>query len=190
MDKTKLQDLASASIDSNGCSSGRLNIHSLWTTECYDKDGNLKWVEKDRPNIVTDEGINAMLNIMFHGDAAKNPWYVAIFESNSTPATSDTYDLWADSLVTECNAAYDEETRPVYVEAAATGKAITNSASKAVFTMNNNKTIYGAALVSNSTKGGHVAGDFLFCVSTFAVARSVVNADILRVTIAIAGADS
>jgi len=180
---------ADAQVESARDTIGKIMLSSLWTTECYDKDGNLKWVEKERPNVVTDEGINFMLDVMFHGATAEGTWYVSLFESDSTPLTSWTYDAYADSLVTECTA-YDEATRPAYTEAAASSKSITNSADKASFTINNTKTIYGAALVSLNTKSDHTAGDYLFCASRFASSRSVVDDDVLRVTVTISGADS
>jgi hypothetical protein len=189
MNKCKFGDNAVAGIESVRDSLQRVFMRSLWTTECYDKDGNLKWIEEDRPNVVTDEGINAMLDIMFHNATQKATWYVTIFDDNVTPLVSWTYDLFADSQANECEA-YDELTRPEYVEAAASGKSITNSANKATFTMNDTKTIYGAALVSNSTKSNHAAGDWLFCVSTFASARAVVDDDVLKVTVTITGADT
>lgn len=182
-------DKADANIESSRALAQKMWIGSIWTTECHDKNGNLKWVEENRPNVVTDEGINFMLDVMFHNATQEATWYVSIFESNSTPLVGWTYDLYADSLVTECTA-YDEATRVAYNEAAAGSKSITNSANKATFTINDTKDIYGAALVSNSTKSDHTAGDYLFCASLFSSARSVVDDDVLRVTVTITGADT
>lgn len=190
MDKAKIGAKVSCDVIANNGMQMPVGIHSLWTTECYDAQGNLKWVEKDRPNVCTTEGINFMLDVMFHGTAAKGTWYVALYEDTAyVPAITDTYHAWADSLVTECTA-YDEANRVAYVEAAASSKVTTNTASKASFTMNDTKTIQGAALVSLNTKSDHTVGDYIFCVSDFAVARSVVATDVLRVTIAITGADT
>lgn len=185
----KFGDKAEASVETARGIAQKLWLGSLWTTECYDKNGNLKWVEKDRPNVVTDEGINFMLDVMFHGATQEATWYVSLFESDSTPLVGWTYDLYADSLVTECTA-YDEAARVAFNEAAASGKSITNSANKATFTMSATKDVYGAALVSLNTKSDHTAGDYLFCASRFSSARSVVDDDVLRVTVTITGADT
>jgi hypothetical protein len=187
--RMKMGDKMDANIEFAKGINSKVGIGTLWTTECYDKDGNLKWVEQDRPNVVTDEGINALLDIMFHGTSAKGTWYVAIFEADSTPATGWAYDTFANSDTTECQA-YDEATRPAFTEAAASAKSMTNTSNKAAFTISDTKTIYGAALVSNSTKGDHTAGDYLFCASRFGSSRAVVDDDVLRVTVTISGADS
>jgi len=92
------------------------------------------------------------------------------------------------------NTTYDEATRPAYNEAAASSKSITNSANKAVFTMNATKTIYGAALVGGGTtadtKGDVAGGGTLFSGSKFPSSKNVVDDDILNVTITITLADS
>ena len=192
MNKAKIGDKVSSELIANGGLQSSIGIHSLWTTECYDAQGNLKWVEKDRPNVCTTEGINFMLDVMFHNTAAKTVWYVALFDRAAyTPAITDTYHLWADAGGNNCSevTAYTSATRVAYVEAAASSKVTTNTASKASFTMNDTKTIQGAALVSLNTKSDHTAGDYLFSVSKFAVARDVIDTDVLRVTISITGAD-
>lgn len=187
--KSNINDNMTAELVAQNSMADGINVRTKWTTECYGADGTLKWIEQDRPNVCTTEGINHMLDVEFHGVAAKGTWYVALFESNSTPAITDTYDLWADSLVTE-STAYTSATRVEYNEAAASAKVMTNTANKASFTINDTKTLYGAALVSNSTKSHHAAGDFVFCSSTFASPRAVVDTDVLRVTITITGADT
>ena len=90
--------------------------------------------------------------------------------------------------------AYDEVTRPAYNEAAASGKSITNSANKATFTIDATKTIYGAALVGGgsaaTTKGDVAGGGTLFSAGKFAASKSVINDDVLNITITITLADS
>lgn len=190
MNKAKFGAKVSSELNANNGTQIPIGIRSLWTTECYDAQGNLKWVEKDRPNVCTTEGINFMLDVMFHNTTAKGTWYVALYKDTAyVPAITDTYDAWAETLVEECTE-YDEAARVEFVEAAASSKVTTNSASKASFTMNGSVTVQGAALVSNSAKSNHANTDFLFCVSDFALARSLVSTDILRVTVTVTGADT
>jgi len=141
-------------------------------------------------NICTDEGVNAILDIMFHASTQITTWYVLIFESNTTPAAGTTY---AVPVFTE-STAYDESTRPEYVEAAASSKSLTNSANKASFTINATKTIYGGALVGGgtdaSTKADTAGGGTMFCASLFGASKSVIDDDIIRITITINGADA
>lgn len=129
-------------------------------------------------NLVVDQGLNAMLDIMFHGSTQINPWYLGLFEGNYTPVAG----VLASNIATnatECTA-YDETTRQEYVEAAAASKVTTNSASKATFTFNATKTIYGAFLGSDSTKGG--TSGTLFSAARFGSAKSVVSTDQLLLT--------
>jgi len=137
-------------------------------------------------NLVVNEGLNALLDIMFHADTQITTWYVGIFEGNYTPVATDTAANIA-SNSTE-STAYDEASRQEYNEAAASGQSITNSANKATFTINATKTIYGAFLISNSTKGG--TSGTLFSASRFSASRSVIALDSLLITYTITAADA
>lgn len=162
-------------------------IGSWWEFEQYRK-GKLidRWEQK---NVNTTEGLNHLLNVGFHGVAAIATWYMGLFENNYTPLIGDTY---AVPGFTE-SSAYNEATRPEYVEAAATAKVTTNSANKATFTINATKTIYGAFLCGGgtapTTKGDAAGGGTLFAASKFATAKEVVSDDILMVVCSITLAD-
>lgn len=134
-----------------------------------------EWEDK---NLVVNEGLNALLNIMFHGDTQISAWYIGLFEGNYTPVATVTA-ATITSASTE-STAYDETTRVAYDEAAASSQAITNSASKATFTFNATKTIYGAFLASNSTKSGTTGT--LFSAARFSSSKSVVDDDQLLLT--------
>jgi len=125
-----------------------------------------------------------------HWDTAIGTWYMGLFEDDYTPLVSNTY---AAPGFTE-STAYTEATRPAFVEAAASSKVTSNNASKAAFTMNATKTIYGAFLcgggTDGSTKGNTDGGGTLFASSKFSSAKSVVNTDILLVSCTITLADA
>jgi len=162
-------------------------IGSWWEIEHY-RQGRLidKWAQK---NVNTDEGLNHLLNVGFHGATAIETWYMGLFEDDYTPLVTNTY---ATPGFTE-STAYDEATRPAFVEAEATTKVITNSASKATFTISSTKTIYGAFLCGGgstpNTKGDAAGGGTLFASSKFATAKEVVDDDILMVVCSITLAD-
>lgn len=164
-------------------------VQSVWDWECRDKYGNLKWMDK-RHNVCTDEGLNALLNVMFHGSTQIATWYVAIFETDTTPSASTTY---ATPVYTECTA-YDEANRPEFNEAAASSKMISNSANPAQFTINATKTIYGGALVGGgtaaSTKGNTAGGGTLFCASKLDFSRPCADDDVIKITISFTAADT
>lgn len=147
-------------------------IHEQW---CY--------------NHVTDEGLKRILDVMFHATTQTATWYVGVFNTNTTPDGSETYDVPVFTESTD----YSSATRPEYVEAAATaGFLVTNTASKASFTVTTGgETWYGAALFSVSTKGNHAAGadNVLFSCAKFGTARATVATDVFNITYELSGAD-
>lgn len=160
----------------------RCLVSSVWDVECY-RGGKRIWHEHVK-NLVTNEGLNALLDIMFSGSTQITTWYVALFENDHTPAVGNTY---ASPGYTECTA-YSETTRPEYVEAEGESETqITNSANKASFTMNATKTIYGAALVGGgtaaSTKGDTAGGGTLYSLSKFSGSKTFIADDVFKVTV-------
>ena len=148
----------------------------------------LIWTEQAH-NVVTAEGLNSILNIMFHAATQITTWYCVISETDTAGADGLTY---AVPSFTETEA-YDEATRPEYVEAESSAKSTTNVASKAVFTISGTKTLYGAGLVGGGTdptvKSNTAGGGTLFSYAKFATARAVVAADVVNLTVAVGGAD-
>lgn len=165
-----------------------IKIGGVFDVKCFSPAGDLKWHEKTH-NLVTNEGLDHILDVTLHGTTQVNPWYVAIFENDHTPAAGNTY---ATPGFTE-STAYDEATRQAYEEAAASSQSVTNSANKATLTMNATKTIYGAALVGGgtaaTTKDDQAGGGTLLCLAAFGSSKSVEDDDTLEVTYTISAAD-
>lgn len=138
------------------------------------------------PNLVVNEGLNHLLNVAFNGATQVSPWYLGLFEGNYTPVAGVTAATIA-SASTECTA-YASGTRPEYVEAASTAQLTTNAANRASFVFTSSKTIYGAFVISNSTKGG-TAGT-LFAAARFGTAKVVVTDDELLLTYAFTAASA
>lgn len=134
--------------------------------------------EFSEPNLVVDEGLNKLLNIMFNAATQITTWYLGVFEGNYTPVASVTAATIA-SAATECTA-YAASSRPEYSEAASTAKSTTNSANRASFVFNATKTVYGAFLISDSTKSG--TSGTLFSAARFSTAKSVESGDELLLT--------
>lgn len=135
----------------------------------------------ETPNIVTNEGLNHVLNVEFRSTTQVATWYVGLFEGNYTPVSTVTA-ATITAASTEC-IAYDETVRQTYTTVAATAQVLTNAAAKATFTMNATKTIYGAFLVSASAKSATTG--VLFAAAQFSASKAVVATDQLLVTYAI-----
>jgi hypothetical protein len=129
-------------------------------------------------NLVVNEGLNHILGVEFNALTPVTSWYLGVYEGNHTPVATDTAAGIA-AAATE-STAYASSTRPQWVQASPSGQAISNSASRASFVFNATKTIYGAFLISSSTKSG-TAG-VLFSCALFNAAKNVVNLDELLLT--------
>lgn len=148
----------------------------------------LIWHE-DVHNIITNEGLDHILDAVLHGSTQITTWYCTLVESDTVPAADMTY---AVPVYTE-STAYDEATRPEYNEAASSSQSVTNSANKAVFTISATKTMHGASLVGGGTdadtKGDAVGGGTLLCYAEFAASRSVVDDDVINLSYTVSAAD-
>lgn len=185
--KVSLKNIMLGNIESVREIAQKCVVSSRWQWEHY-RNGKLidQWHET---NICTDEGLNALLNIMFHAITQITTWYLLIFETDTVPAAGTTY---AVPVFTECEA-YDEGTREEFLESAASSKSLSNSANKAEFTINDDKTIYGAALVGGGTdadtKGDVGGGGTMYAASKFAASKIVESGDVLKVTCTLTASD-
>jgi hypothetical protein len=155
----------------------------VYTLQCFDKDGKLKWEAKSH-NLVVNVGLQDMNTQYFKGSAYTAAWYIGLYGAgaSNTPAASDTaasHAGWTEVVP------YSNATRPAATFGTATAldpSTIDNSASPASFTINATATVGGAFLISNSTKSGTTG--ILFSASDFTSPgdRSVVSGDTLNVT--------
>lgn len=143
----------------------------------------------DCPNMVTNEGKDALLDIMFHADTQITTWYLAPLDNQtgSGVQADDTYaaigqagNEWDET------SEYDETLRQEFVEGPASSQQINNSASKATFTMSASITVEGIMCVGGgtaaSTKADNAGGGTLWATALFASSIAVVDDDELKVT--------
>lgn len=154
-------------------------IGGIFTYE-HIRDGKVidTWEE---PNLVVDQGLNYALDSAFSGGTSITSWYVGVFKNNYTPTSVDVASTFAGAgVANEATTEYSESTRPAWTEAGVSSKTITNSASPAVFTFTSGVTLYGAFLISGSTKGGTTGT--LAAASKFSSSRAMLSGDKLNVT--------
>ena len=183
IEKAKAVDVAAGGLVAGTKTGEEAKAVGKYVVECFDKQGNLKWVA-ETPNLVVNVGLQYMAGSALTSTSQITTWYLGLYGSGSTnsPAAGDTMSShigWTE--VTD----YSEANRPTATFAAATNanpSVVTNTASKAVFTMNATVTVGGAFLTSNNTKGGSTGT--LFSAADFQSPgdRSVVSGDILNVT--------
>ncbi|MCD4675328.1 MAG: hypothetical protein K8S18_04945 [Desulfobacula sp.] len=157
-------------------------VGGVFEVVCYGPDGKEKWRDTAK-NLVPDTALNHILDVILHGTTAIGTWYVGL-KNTGSPAAADT--LASHAGWTE-NSNYADN-RKEYVEAAASGKSITNSANKASFAINtDSQTIAGAFLCSVATG----TTGTLLCAADFTGGnKSVDNGDTLEVTYTISAADA
>ena len=129
-------------------------------------------------NLVPTQGLTHILDVVCKGGAQTPTWYVAPYEGNFTPSAPDTAASLPAAAV-ECTA-YTEAARPTWVEGAIAGGSVDNTASKAEFTMNATKTIYGCWLASVSGKSS--TSGLVLSVVRFSASKTFQSGDIMRIT--------
>lgn len=162
-----------------------LKLGFTWTIDTVDASGTLIDSEVVH-NLVPMEGINHFLNTTLKGGGQNATWYVGLYEGNYTPSSTDTAVAFP-AAATETTA-YDETTRPAFTSGAVSAGSLDNSASKAVFTFNAIKTVYGGFLTASPVKGG--TSTVLISVVRFGSPKNLDPGAILRVTAGIAAASS
>lgn len=133
--------------------------------------------EFEADNLVVNQGIDYLLSSGLTGAAQVTAWFLAPFTGNYVPVASDTAASIGTNS-TECTT-YTSSTRPQWAGVESTQQA-TNGASAANFTFNAAATVYGAFLISSSTKLS-TSGQLL-SAAQFATPKSVSSGDQLLLT--------
>jgi hypothetical protein len=180
IEKAKATDIVASSLVANTGASETAHATGKYVVECHDAEGNLKWVT-ETPNLVVNVGLQYMAGVALTSTAQITAWYIGLYgaASSNNPAATDTLATHAGwTEITPYSG-----TRPAATFASATNanpSVVTNSASKAQFTINATATVGGAFLCSaaSGTTGT------LFSAADFSSPgdRSVVSGDVLSVT--------
>jgi len=150
-------------------------FHAFYTMTCM-RDGKLMWEDKF-DNTVVDEGLNYLLNATFNQTAQIATMYCGLFSGNYTPLGTDTGANISTNSTEFTD--YSQTTRVAHVNVASTAQSITNNASRAVFdiTAVAATDVYGAFLISDSTKGGAIGTLFSAARVPGGTPRSVISGD-------------
>lgn len=153
IEKAKSTDQVSAGLVARQSSDERVKAGGVFTFQCFDKDGNLKW-EESTHNLVVNTGLQMMNTQFFKGSAYTAAWYLGLITG---PGSSTTYS-GSDTLASHAGwtefSNYSGARKALTFGTATTAdpSVIDNSASVAQFTI--------------SGGGGTVAGGFLCTVDS------------------------
>lgn len=167
----------------------RLPLKGLFHIEHYDKSGNLLG-RHAVPNGITDEGLNKLLDVMFHGDTAVGTWYIGLINNTSFSAlaagdtAAEIHDDGSNTNGWREFTSYDEANRGTWTEGAAAARSITNAAT-VDFTISASGTVKGIFIVSTNTKSGTTG--ILWSTAAFGSNVVVNDDDVLKITYTLAG---
>ena len=146
-----------------------IKFHNTYLVECFDKDGNLKWTET-ASNLVTNEGLNDVLNKYFKGSTYTAAWYV-LLKGTGTIAAADTlasHAGWTEFV------SFSGSNRPAWGPAAAASGVMANT-TLFTYTLSATGTLAGGFVTSGQAKSGTSGTLWATALQT----RSVTNGDTL-----------
>ncbi|MGN6546469.1 MAG: hypothetical protein ACTHK7_15550 [Aureliella sp.] len=170
----------------------QLNLKGRYTVE-HIRNGKVIHSE-EFPNLITNEGKNKLLDVMFHGDTQIGTWYLGLIglTGYSALAATDVYaqingtNGW-DEFVSYTDPANSDSavTRPAWTEGAAASQSITNGTvvSFDITAAGTVKGIFLAGGANAQTKSNATAGNILWSAALFSGGdRVVADGDVLKVT--------
>ena len=183
IEKTKATDVVSSGLTCNTKAGEAAQASGKYHVECRDKDGNLKWTAESK-NLVVNAGLQYMAGSALTSTTQVTTWYLGLYgaAASNTPAAGDTmasHAGWTE-IVPYSNA--NRVTATLAASTNANPSVVTNTASPAVFNIDDTATVGGAFLTSANDKSG--ATGTLFSAADFGAPgdRSVVDGDTLSVT--------
>jgi len=157
-------------------------------------DGKLLWEPTSEwefsHNIVTNEGLDYVLDATLSNGTAIGTWYVAAVKTDTTAAASQTY---ATPVYTEIAGSDVSETvREGFGDNAVSSQSIANG-TVAQYTAATTVTLFGASLVGGGTAASTIAntagGGTLFAYSKFASSKAMTSSDTIDITYTINASD-
>jgi hypothetical protein len=183
-EKATPADAVACSVVRGTGAADRVHGGGVFTLQCFDKDGNLKW-EESADNLVVNVGLDDMNTQYFTGSGYSPTWYLGLIEgpaSGTSIAASDTLASHAGWTEVPYSTGYSGNRKAVTFGGATTAdpSVISNSGSAAQFVMSGTYVVAGAFLCNAATG----TSGLLFSASDFQSPgdRSVVSGDTLNVT--------
>lgn len=156
-------------------------VGGMFSIVCRDKDGNEKWKDTAK-NLVTNVGLQHILDTVFSGGTAVDPWYVGLSDNSPTFAAADT--LASHTGWTE----FDEysDNRKAYVETR-TNQQLSNSGSVASFSITGAGGGVGGAFLCSAATG--TSGTLMSGAALSGGNRTVASGDTVEVTYTFSASD-
>lgn len=151
-----------------------VRLGGVFSFVCRDKNGNIKWTDQAK-NLVTNAGLQHILDTVFSGGTAVDPWYVGLADDSPSFAAGDT--LGSHGGWTEFDEYSDD--RKAYVETR-TNQQLSNSGSVASFSITAAGGGVGGAFLCSAASG--TTGTLMCGAALSGGNRSVASGDTVEVT--------
>jgi len=180
-DKAITSDAVGASVTVGNSVASSIAAGGVYTVQCFDKDGNLKW-EDTAHNLVVNEGLKDMNDKYFSGSAYTAAWYLGLITGPSSGTTFAAGDTLASHAGWTEFTNYSGNRKAITFGAATTAdpSVITNPSAVQFTVTGAGGTVAGAFLSSVATGTAGI----LFSESDFQAPgdRIVVAGDVLNAT--------
>lgn len=173
-------DAVASGLSMKSLTGDALHAEGVYTAECRDAEGNLKWVETF-DNLVTTVGKNDILDKYLSGSAYTASVYMGL-KGTGTAAAGDTMSShagWDEVGGTNAPAYSGSRPAPSFAAASAGSKATSTAVQ---FTFTSSGTVAGCFIVMGGSATKDTTTGVLLSVGDFAASRSVVATDVLNVT--------
>lgn len=146
--------------------------------EYFDRINGGEW--QHTQNLVVNEGLAHLLNVAMGGKAKASGYYLALFSGATAPASNWTAANFAAvaSEIVSMTQGYTNATRPQWTPTDTTSNQIDNFTATASVTIatTSQLNVTGAALLTNSTKGG--TSGTLISATKYSAARTFQDGDV------------
>jgi len=182
-EKTKFGDAVDATVTRNAGGAELLGLQGVYTAECYDAQGNLKWSDVIE-NLTTNVGRQNLLNSYFSNTGGGA--VVMGLKGTGTAAYADTQASHATWLeVGNTNAPTYSGTRktPVFATATNANPSVLATSAAVVFSMTGSGTVAGAFINIGGSSTIDSTTGVLFSAGDFtAGSKTVTSGDTINVT--------
>jgi hypothetical protein len=188
-EKMGMGDFVDATVTRNAGSTEQVAVDGVYTAECYDASGNLKWSDVIE-NLTTNVG-RASLNDAYLGNTAAGAIVMGL-KGTGTAAYGDTqasHGTWLEVGGTNAPTYSGTRKTPAFSASTTANPAVKTTSAAVVFTMTGSGTVAGAfinvggsATIDNTTGVLFSAGDFT------AGSKTVTSGDTINVTYTLSAA--
>ena len=169
-----------STINAKTKSDAAFGFKNTYLVECFDSEGNLKWVEENH-NRVFDAALTDVLEKYFNNGTTVTTWYCGLIAELASGENLDEADDTLGNFNFTEDGNYAGGGRVAVVFDTAAAKSISTGSTPCEFQITGTASIEGA-FITDQASG---TSGLLYGASLFSAVRNVENNDVLNVTVTI-----